>query len=334
VADLAPTVGIAAACRVLGVPRSAVYRAAPPAPAAVPRRRPARALTPNEVAHIRTVLNSDRFADCTPRQIYATLLDEGTYLCHWRTMYRILAAHREVRERRNQLRHPTYAAPELLATGPNQLWSWDITKFKGPTTWSYFYAYVILDVFSRCIVGWMVMERESAALAEQCIAETYHREGIQPNQRTLHADNGSAMTAKPVAQLLADLGVTKTHSRPHVSNDNPYSEAQFKTTKYRPDFPDRFGSLIDARAWMRAFVQWYNHDHCHSGIGLLPPAVVHHGQASAMTTARQQVLATAYAAHPERFVRGTPRPPRVPQAVWINRPAGPADPSITAALRE
>lgn len=210
----------------------------------------------------------------------------------------------------------------IVATGPNQLWSWDITKFKGPTTWSYFYAYVILDVFSRCIVGWMVMERESAALAEQCIAETYHREGIQPNQRTLHADNGSAMTAKPVAQLLADLGVTKTHSRPHVSNDNPYSEAQFKTTKYRPDFPDRFGSLIDARAWMRAFVQWYNHDHCHSGIGLLPPAVVHHGQASAMTTARQQVLATAYAAHPERFVRGTPRPPRVPQAVWINRPAG------------
>ncbi|GAA5531277.1 IS3 family transposase ISAnsp11 [Herpetosiphon gulosus] len=333
-AELAPTVGIAAACRALGVPRSAVYRTAHPAPTAAPRRRPARALTPDEVAHVRTVLNSDRFADCTPRQIYATLLDEGTYLCHWRTMYRILAAHREVRERRNQLRHPTYAAPELLATGPNQLWSWDITKFKGPTTWSYFYAYVILDVFSRCIVGWMVMERESAALAEQCIAETYHREGIQPNQLTLHADNGSAMTAKPVAQLLADLGVTKTHSRPHVSNDNPYSEAQFKTTKYRPDFPDRFGSLIDARAWMRVFVQWYNHDHCHSGIGLLPPAVVHRGQATAMTTARQQVLATAYAAHPERFVRGTPRPPRVPEAVWINRPVGPVDPSIAAVLRE
>lgn len=325
--DLAPTVGVAAACRLLGVARSTYYRAQQPGSAPPARRRSRRSLTTEETAHVREVLNSARFADCTPRQVYATLLDAGTYLCHWRTMYRILAAHDEVRERRNQLRHPAYAAPELLATQPNELWSWDITKLKGPTTWSYFYLYVILDVYSRCIVGWMVMARESALLAEEFIAETCTHEGIQPCQLTLHADNGSSMTSKTVAQLLADLGVTKTHSRPHVSNDNPYSEAQFKTTKYRPDFPARFGSLDAARQWMRQFVQWYNHDHCHSGIGLLPPAVVHRGQASTVTAARQQVLTAAYAAHPERFVRGLPQPPRVPDAVWINRPSDHTDPS-------
>ena len=255
-AELAPEVGIAAACRLLGVPRSSYYRADQPAPAVGTRPQSRRALTPAEINDIRSVLTSERFADCAPRQIFATLLDEGTYLCHWRTMYRILAAHAEVCERRNQLRHPGYAAPELLATQPNELWSWDITKLKGPATWTYFYLYVILDVFSRCIVGWMVMARESALLAEEFIAETCHQQDIQPQQLTLHADNGSSMTSKTVAQLLMDLGVTKTHSRPHVSNDNPCSEAQFKTTKYRPDFPDRFDSLDDARHWMRRFVQW------------------------------------------------------------------------------
>lgn len=328
---LAPALGIAAACRLLDVPRSSYYRASRPAPAPTPRPRSPRALTDAEQHRIRAVLNSARFADCTPRQIYATLLDEGTYLCHWRTFYRILATQHAVRERRNQLRHPAYAAPELLATGPNQLWSWDITKLKGPRPWTYFYLYVILDVFSRCVVGWMIMERESALLAEEFIAETCHQEGIGPQQLTLHADNGSSMTSKTVAQLLADLGVTKTHSRPHVSNDNPYSEAQFKTTKYRPDFPDRFGSLDDARQWMRQFVRWYNHDHCHSGIGLLPPVVVHRGQASATVAARQQVLAAAYAVHPERFGRGMPCPPQVPEAVWINRPRGPDELPVTAA---
>ena len=219
----------------------------------------------------------------------------------------------------------------MLATGPNQLWSWDSTKLKGPRPWTYLYLSVILDVFSHCVVGWMVMERKSALLAEEFIAEPCQQEGIGPQQLTLHADNGSSMTSKTVAQLLADLGVTKTHSRPHVSNDKPYSEVQFKTTKYRPTFPDRFASLDDARTWMPQVVCWYNHEHCHSGIGMLPPAIVHRGQAGAATAARQQVLLAAYAAHPERFGCGMPSPPRVPEAVWINRPRGPEDPPVTAA---
>jgi putative transposase len=321
---LAPVAGIAAACRVLGVARSRVYRArrqTPDAPSPAPRPTPARALTADEQALVRDVLNSERFQDCAPRQVYATLLDEGTYLCSWRTMYRILAAHAEVRERRDQLRHPSYSKPELLATGPNQLWSWDITKLKGPATWTSYYLYVILDVYSRCIVGWMVMERECASLAEELIADTCAKQGIVPEQLTLHADRGSAMTSKTVAQLLADLGVTKTHSRPHVSNDNPYSEAQFKTLKYRPGFPKQFGSLVDARSWMREFVEWYNHEHCHSGIGLLTPATVHQGKAPEVLAARQQVLEVAYTAHPDRFVHGAPRPADLPAAVWINPPA-------------
>jgi putative transposase len=323
VEHLAPVVGTAAACRVLSVARSRVYRArrqTPEPPAPPPRPTPARALSGDEQALVREVLNSERFQDHAPRQVYATLLDEERYLCSWRTMYRILAAHAEVRERRDQLRHPTYTRPELLATAPNQLWSWDITKLKGPAAWTYYYLYVILDVYSRCIVGWLVMERECASLAEELIADTCAKENIQAEQLTLHADRGSAMTSKTVAQLLADLGVTKTHSRPHVSNDNPFSEAQFKTLKYRPGFPEQFGSLMDARSWMRQFVGWYNHEHHHSGIGLLTPATVHDGKAAAVLAARQQVLERAYTAHPERFVRGTPKPAEVPGAVWINPP--------------
>ena len=323
VEQLAPAVGIAAAWRTLGIARSRLYRtrrraAAPRQP--TPRTPPARALSADEALLVRDVLNSERFQDAAPRQVYATLLDEGTYLCSWRTMYRILATHAEVRERRDQRRHPSYTTPELLATTPNQLWSWDITKLKGPAAWTYYYLYVILDVYSRCIVGWMVMERESASLAEALIADTCAKEGIQAEQLTLHADRGSAMTSKTVAQLLADLGVTKTHSRPHVSNDNPYSEAQFKTLKYRPGFPAQFGCLVDARGWMQEFVQWYNHEHRHSGIGLLTPATVHQGQAPARLAARRAVLQTAYTAHPERFVRGTPTAPDLPVAVWINPP--------------
>ena len=314
--------GVAAACRVLSVPRSRVYHARRPPherPSA-PRPTPSRALSPDEQALVRDVLNSERFQDATPRQVYATLLDEGTYLCSWRTMYRILTNHAEVRERRDQLRHPAYTKPELLATGPNQLWSWDITKLKGPVAWTYYYAYVILDVYSRCIVGWMVMERESAQLAEELIAESCAKEGIVPETLTLHADRGSAMTSKTVAMLLADLGVTKTHSRPHVSNDNPYSEAQFKTLKYRPSFPEQFGSLADARGWMRTFVTWYNEEHRHSGIALLTPAMVHGGQAAEVLEARHEVMQLAYAAHPERFVHGKPAMPTLPEAVWINPP--------------
>ena len=272
---------------------------------------------------MRDVLNSPRFQDRAPREVYATLLDEQIYLCSWRTMYRILAAADEVRERRDQLRRPTYTKPELLATRPNQLWSWDITKLKGPATWTYYYLYVILDVFSRYVVGFLISERETAELAEAFIAETCAKEGICRDQLTLHADRGSAMTSKSVAHLLVDLGVTKTHSRPHVSNDNPYSEAQVGTLKYRPDFPAQFGSLADARAWARPFFQWYNHDHHHRGIGVRTPAIVHRGEAVATIAVRQQVRLAAYQSHPDRFVRGAPPPPMLPPAVWINPPATP-----------
>jgi putative transposase len=235
-------------------------------------------------------------------------------------MYRLLAAAHEVRERRNQLRHPRYAAPELLARQPNELWSWDITKLLGPTKWTYFYLYVMLDVFSRYVVGWMVAHRESASLAERFIADTCARQGIGRGQLTIHADRGPAMTSKPVAFLLADLGVTKTHARPHVSNDNPFSEAQFKTLKYRPAFPARFGAIQDARAHCHVFFPWYNTEHHHTALGLLTPADVHYGLAEQRVAARATVLATAYAAHPERFPAGRPHPPAQPLEVWINPP--------------
>jgi len=318
--ELGKKVGISSACRALGVPRSSVYRARQPKPAARPKPTPERALSPAERTTVHQVLNSEDFWDSSPRQVYATLLDEGTYLCHWRTMYRILDAHQEVQERRNQLNHPVYTKPELLATGPNQLWSWDITKLKGPAKWTYYYLYVILDVFSRYAVGWMIAERETASLARDLIAITCDKQGIQPDQLVLHADRGSPMRSKPVAMLLADLGVTKTHSRPYVPNDNPYSEAQFKTMKYRPGYPERFGSPVDARSWARSFFDWYNHDHRHSALGLMTPATVHFGQAQIVREQRQQVLHAAYDAHPERFVRGLPTPPELPTAVWINRP--------------
>ena len=318
--QLAESVSVSAACQALGVPRSSLYRARQPKKARQPRLTPERALSHEEKVQVRQVLNSERFQDSAPRQVYATLLDEGEYLCHWRTMYRILDEHGEVRERRNQLQHPTYAKPELLATGPNQLWSWDITKLKGPAKWTYYYLYVILDVFSRYVVGWMVAEREAASLAEKLIAQTCVKQGIESDQLTLHADRGPSMRSKSVAQLLADLGITKTHSRPYTANDNPYSESQFKTMKYRPDFPERFDSVADARSWAREFFRWYNHDHRHSGLGLMTPATVHHGQAEAVRQQRQQVLLVAYAAHPERFVRGVPTPPELPSEVWINKP--------------
>jgi putative transposase len=318
--QLSERVGVSAACEALGVPRSSLYRARQPKREPEPRPTPARALTPAEKDQVCQALNSERFQDCAPREVYATLLDEGEYLCSLRTMYRILKERQQVRERRNLLRHPTYTKPELLATGPNQLWSWDLTKLRGPVKWTYYYLYTILDVFSRYVVGWLIAERESASLAEQLIAETCTKQGIESAQLTLHADRGSSMTSKTVALLLADLGVTKTHSRPHVSNDNPYSESQFKTMKYRPDYPDRFGSIQDARAWARAFFHWYNHEHHHTGLGLMTPVTVHYGRALHVTEQRQEVLQAAYAAHPERFVRGIPEPPSLPAEVWINKP--------------
>jgi len=315
-----PTMGTAAACDALGVPRASVYRRRQPARLPAPRPTPPRALTPIERQTVLETLHSERFLDAAPAQVHATLLDEGMYLCAPRTMYRLLDAAGEIKERRDQVRRPHYAAPELLATRSNEVWSWDITKLLGPVKWTYFYLYVILDIFSRYVVGWMLAPRETAALAERLIAETCAKHAIPPGQLTIHADRGGAMRSKPVALLLADLGVTKTHSRPHVSNDNPFSEAQFRTLKYCPQFPERFGSIEDARAFGQAFFRWYNHEHRHSALGFLTPAVVHFGQAATVRAHRQQVLATAYAAHPERFVKGRPHPADLPTAVWINPP--------------
>jgi putative transposase len=285
------------------------------------RARSPRALSVGEQATVLDVLHEPRFVDLAPAEVYATLLDEGVYLCSERTMYRLLAKHAEVRERRDQLRHSPYAAPELLARRPNELWSWDITKLLGPAKWTYFYLYVMLDVFSRYVVGWMVAHGESATLAERLIRETCTRQRIAREQLTIHADRGSAMTSKPVAFLLADLGITKTQSRPHVSNDNPFSEAQFKTLKYRPAFPNRFGAIQDVRAHCHVFFPWYNTEHHHSGLGLLTPSDVHHGLAEQRVAARAAVLATAYGAHPKRFPGGLPQPPACPTEVWINPPA-------------
>jgi putative transposase len=319
--ELGQQVGLKRACEVLDIPRSSLYRARQPASPSSPRPPSQRALSAAERQRVRDVLNSERFVDSAPRQVYARLLDEGVYLCSWRTMYRILDEYQEVRERRNLLIHPAYAKPELLATRPNQLWSWDIPKLLGPATWTYFYLYVILDGFSRYVVGWMVAEREAAARAEALIAETCANQHIRRDQLTLHADRGSSMRSKPVALLLSDLGVTKTHSRPYTSNDNPYSEAQFKTLKYRPGFPERLGSLADARTWAQPFFHWYNHEHYPTGLNLMTPAMVHYGVAETIRLQRNQVLQVAFEAHPERFVRGVPIVPDLPHAVWINPPA-------------
>jgi putative transposase len=322
VTEVGPRLGIAPTCAALTLPRATYYRRRRPQSAPPSRRGSPRALNASEQAAVLAVLHEPRFVDLAPAEVYATLLDEGRYFCSERTMYRLLADHHEVRERRNQLRHPRYAAPELLARRPNELWSWDITKLLGPAKWTYFYfyLYVMLDVFSRYVVGWMVAHRETAMLAERFIRQTCAQQGIGREQLTIHADRGPAMTSKPVALLLADLGVTKTHARPYVSNGNPFSEAQFKTLKYRPAFPERFGSIQDARAHCHVFFPWYNAEHHHSGLGLLTPADVHHGLAAQRVAARATVLAAAYAAHPERFPAGVPLPPARPVEVWINRP--------------
>jgi putative transposase len=333
--------GIAPLCRALGVPRASVYRSWTRAESPSPFPRPVapRALALEERQQVLDTLHSERFVDHPPHQVYATLLDEGVYLCSVRTMYRVLASEGEVRERRDQARHRAYARPELLATRPNELWSWDITKLLGPFKWTYFYLYVIMDVFSRCVVGWMVAHQETAALAKRLIEDTCRKQEIVPEQLTLHADRGCSMKSKPVALLLSDLGVTKTHSRPHVSNDNPYSESQFKTLKYRPEFPKRFGCIEDARAFCVDFFGWYNTQHHHSGIGFLTPEMVHYGRASQVIEARQRVLDGAHALHPERFVRKPPTAPPLPEAVWINRPEKhrpdrPADASENAVIDE
>ena len=323
VEELTPIIGTRPACRAVGASVATVYRRRrPPEPRVRrPRPAPARALTPPEHEAVLEVLHSERFVDVSPEETYATLLDEGTYLCSTRTMYRILEAkHGGVRERRAQLTHPAYAKPELLAERPNELWSWDVSKLKGPAKWTWFYLYVILDVFSRYVVGWAVQYRENGQLAKALIEQATDQQKITPKVLTLHADRGAPQRAKPVAFLLADLGITKTHSRPYTSSDNPYSESNFKTLKYRPEFPERFDDIEHARAHCRQFFHWYNQAHRHSGIGLMAPAAVHHGQAPALHAARARVLQAAFARNPERFVRKPPVPPELPTAAWINKP--------------
>jgi len=310
-------------CEALNIPRASFYRQqarnANVAPV-VPRQRPEHALSVTEQQTVLATLHAPRFVDLAPSQIYARLLEEGHYLCSIRTMYRLLAANNEVRERRAVASHPVYTKPELLATGPNEVWSWDITKLKGPVKWTYYYLYVILDIFSRYVVGWMIAERESATLAKRLITESCGKQNIVEEQLTLHADRGSSMKSKVVAQLLCDLGVTKTHSRPHVSNDNPFSESQFKTMKYRPEYPHRFGSIQDARVFAVDFFQWYNEEHHHSGIALYTPSDVHYGRVEQIQQDRQATLDAAYQQHPHRFVNKPPEAARPPQAVWINPP--------------
>ena len=325
VAALAPRPGvIAAACAAVGLARSTFHRrqmaATRPPVVPRPRRRPARALAADERQGVLDLLREERFVDQAPAEVYATLLDEGLYRCSIRTMYRILHENDEVRERRQQLRHPAYVKPELLAEGPNQVWSWDISKLMGPAKWTYFYLYVIIDIFSRRVVGWCVADTESAALFKPLFESAVDHHAVPPGQLTLHADRGPSMKAKATALLLADLGVTKSHSRPYTSDDNPFSESCFKTVKYQPQFPRRFGCIQHAKTFCRAFFDWYNQDHHHLGIGLMTPDQVHYGQADQVHAARQKTLDQAFSANPNRFVNNPPKPPQKPTAVWINPP--------------
>jgi len=321
--SLALEVGVRPACEALGTARACYYRWSMAATLALRPTEPYRppwSLSNEQRQEVLDVLHADRFIDRSPWAIYAALLDEGIYLCSVRTMYRILQKQGEVRERRNQLCHPVYPKPELLATGPNQVWSWDITKLKGPVKWTYYHLYVVLDIFSRYVVGWMLASRECNTLAQKLIEQSCEKQSVGRGQLIVHADRGPSMNSKPVALLLADLGVTKSHSRPHVSNDNPFSEAQFKTLKYRPDFPERFGSLEDARSFCQRFFSWYNSEHYHSGISYLIPQQVQFGLSNQIVKEREAVLKKAYQKYPGRFKQGIPKPLPVPEAAWINKP--------------
>jgi putative transposase len=310
------------ACELLGANRSTILRRRQPPvlgrPA--PRPSPPNKLTEIERQHVLSVLRSPEYRDLAPAQVWAQLLDDGIYLCSIRTMYRLLSIAGENRERRRQRTHPARKKPELIARGPNQVWSWDITKLAGPERGIYYELFVIIDIYSRYVVAWTVTEAETGELAEAFIADAFDSQGIARNQLTLHADRGSSMTSKPVAQLLVDLGVARSHSRPSVSNDNPYSEAQFKTLKYCPAFPGRFGSIADARVFCAAFFDHYNHVHRHAGIGLHTPASVHYGTATEIRAARAKTLTTAYEANPARFRHRPPTPPKLPAIAWINEP--------------
>lgn len=325
IGELALKIGIEKACQALDIARASYYRfkhsRLQQTKESAPRPKPAWSLSAQERKIVLDLLNSQRFMDKAPQEVYATLLDEGRYLCSISTMYRILEENDEVRERRKLRRHPNYEKPELLATKPNEVWTWDITKLKGPQTWTYFYLYVILDIYSRYVVGWMVADCEHSALARDLIEQSLGKHNIRPGQLTIHSDRGPSMKSKPVAMLLSDLGVTKTHSRPYVSNDNPFSESQFKTLKYRPEFPERFGSIEDSQSFCRPFFHWYNAEHRHSGIALLTPEMVHYGRAEEVIKAREVTLIQAYEEHPERFPGKPGTPSTLPEAAWINKPA-------------
>ncbi|WP_370584219.1 IS3 family transposase [Ornithinimicrobium cryptoxanthini] len=318
--ELAEHTSVKNACALLGRPRGSHYRAKAPKPAASTAARPT---PPNKLSlaerqQVLEALTSDRFADKSVAQTWATLLDEGTYLCSMSTMHRILREHHLAGERRKQATHPAKAKPELVATAPGTVWSWDITKLRGPVRGEYYDLYVVLDIFSRFVVAWTVAATEDSEIAKAMLEQAMGVHGIP---ESIHADRGTSMTSKPVAQLLVDLGVARSHSRPHVSNDNPYSEAAFKTLKYAPVFPERFGSLADARNFGEEFFSYYNHEHRHSGIGLHTPASVHFGTASQVRVQRQQTLDAAYAAHPEQFGHRRPHPPKLPTSAWINQPS-------------
>jgi putative transposase len=321
---------VSPACLAVGISRAYFYRnrkptcGAPPSPPARPGRK--RSLTPAQQEQILAELNSERFLDCSPRQVWATLIDEGVYLCSWRTMYRLLHQNDAVRERRRIRRHCQYARPELASSGPNQVWTWDITYLKGPVRGQFSYLYVVIDLYSRLVVGWLLADRECEELARRVLEQSYRKHGVQPGQLTIHADRGAPMKSKSVVQLLSDLDVRRSHSRPRVSNDNPHSEAGFKTMKYSPDFPARFGSFAEAEAFCRNYFVWYNQEHYHTGIALLTPAQVHYGEAETVLAHRQATLDTAFAAHPERFGNRRPLVARLQPMVWINRPADPVEP--------
>jgi|SaaInlStandDraft_3_1057020.scaffolds.fasta_scaffold19478_1 putative transposase len=323
--DLAQQVGVKPACTALGVSRASYYRRqrstlSLSGAVNANRPKPPLALHDTERQMVLDILHSERFVDKAPPVIYTSLLDEGIYLCSVRTMYRILSQENEVRERRNQRRHPQYTKPELRAVKSNQVWSWDITKLKGPERGTFYHLYVILDIYSRYVVGWMVAAVELGQLAKQLIEETSIKQNVVSGQLTIHSDRGASMKSKLVSDLLIDLGIIKSHSRPKVSDDNPFSESQFKTMKYRPEFPQRFGSIEDARVFCRLFFTWYNTEHLHSGIAMLTPETLHYDQADQVIKKRSETLAAAFIANPSRFKRNPPVPKTPPKEVWINQP--------------
>ena len=323
--ELAATIGVTLACVLVGISRATYYRSLRAPKPSQRRRRNIRRLSKALRAEILAVLNSDRFMDQPPRQIWAALLDEGRYLCHWRTMYRILRENKQIQERRNQRTHPSYTKSELLASAPNQLWSWYITTLKGPSKGIYFKLYVILDVFSRYVVGWTIAPFESAAVAKDLITTTIARQNVREGQLTIHSDRGSVMVSKTYVQLLGDLGVVGSYNRPYRSNDNPYSESHFRTMKYHRTYLSRFGSLEDAQSWAREFFEWYNNEFYHSEIALMHPATVHYGKADQVWQDRQRVMDAAYARDPDQFSGGAPQVPKPRRRAWINKPKNAAN---------